>query len=229
MQYHSICHLYRRPHRSRVAQAFTLVEMLVVIAIITILLTIGALGLKNLSKNSGVSAGLPLAEALFAEARAIAIGKGTKARVLIHANHDSGDELHRERYLNYMAIAFETLDADGVPTGTWEIASTGTKLPSGVYFMKDLSETNAPTLPEMTIMLPGRKSSRCFYYEFNAEGLISDPAPAANLVPRFVIQSGSLPPDATEPQVGTGKNMGGFVIWRSGRTSLFRHPEQIEP
>ena len=93
----------RFPVRTRRAAAFTLVEMLVVITIITILLTVGALGLKNLSKGSGVSAGLPVAEAVFAEARAIAIGRGTKARVLVHAENNRNDEVHRERYLKYMA------------------------------------------------------------------------------------------------------------------------------
>jgi len=51
--------------RFQVAAGFTLVEMLVVITIITVMLTVGALGLKNLSKASGVSAGLPVAEAVF--------------------------------------------------------------------------------------------------------------------------------------------------------------------
>lgn len=221
----------RFPVRTRRAAAFTLVEMLVVITIITILLTVGALGLKNLSKGSGVSAGLPVAEAVFAEARAIAIGRGTKARVLVHAENNRNDEVHRERYLKYMAVAYEELDDDGNPTGNWKIASRGSSLPDSVYFVRSLSEEkNAPTLNKMTITLPGNSSTSCYFYEFNSEGMITNPTISGNSVPRFVIRVGSLPPGQDEPVAASEaqNNMGGFVIWRSGRTSVFRHPDQIQ-
>ena len=225
-------HSSQRRSSFLVAPAFTLVEMLVVISIISVLLTVGTLGLKNLSKASGVSAGLPIAEALFAEARAIAVGKGTKTRVLVHGQNDRDDEFHRDRFLRYMAIQYlDTKGTEDVADDTWEIASRGSSLPKGVYFMKRLSETAALTLEKTPpIKLPGQSMTTCYYYEFNAEGMITFPEPSGNDVPRFVIQSGRLPPGADEPSAtdGSKKNMGGFVIWRSGRTSLFRHPDQIE-
>lgn len=215
-------------HSRRVAPAFTLVELLVVITIITVLLTIGAVGLKDMAKGSGISAGLPVAEAIFAEARTIAIGKGTTTRVLIHGTHNKADVYHRERYLGYMAIQYlDTQGTDDTSDDVWEIASKGVTLPKGVYFMKTLSETGGPAInSKPSIELPGKSSTTCFYYEFNAEGMMTDPEPSGNSVPRFVIGSGSLSPDAVEPTL-RGKNVGGFVIWRTGRTSLFRHPDQI--
>jgi len=216
-------------HSRRVAPAFTLVEMLVVITIITVLLTIGAVGLKNMARGTGISAGLPVAEAVFAEARAIAVGKGTKARVLIHGTKDKTDEYHRERYLRYMAIQYlDTQGTEDTADDVWVIASKGMSLPKGVYFLKTLSDKGGPAInSEENIELPGKSDTTCFYYEFNAEGMISDPVPSDNTVPRFVIASGSLSPDATEPTI-RDKNVGGFVIWRTGRTSLFRHPDQID-
>ena len=214
----------------RVAPAFTLVEMLVVIAIITILLTIGTMGLKNMSKASGVGAGIPVAEAIFSEARSLAVGKGTRARVLIHAQEDHTNKYHRERYLRYMAIQYlDPKDPEDDTDDVWVIASKGVSLPKAVYFMKDLSEAGGVTLPTETgVPLPGGldASADCYYYEFNAEGMIV-PAPSGNDAPRFVIAAGSLPPGTTDPII-SGKNMGGFVIWRTGRTSVFRHPDQIE-
>ena len=224
---HPLSHFRRSCLHSRgVAPAFTLVEMLVVITIITVLLTLGAVGLKDMAKAGGVSAGLPVAEAIFAEARAMAIGKGTKARVVIHGTHDKTDEYHRERYLRYMAIQY--LDTQGTDD-VWVMASKGVSLPKGVYFMKTLSETGGLTIKsESDIELPGKSDTTCFYYVFNAEGMISDPSPSGDSVPRFVIASGSLAPDATEPTI-RDKNVGGFVIWRAGGTSLIRHPDQIDP
>jgi len=214
---------------SAVAPAFTLIELLVVITLITVLLTVGAMGLKNMAKSSGVSAGVPIAEALFAEARTMAISKGTKVRVLVHAKNEPGDEYHRDRYLRYMAIAYEDVDDDGNPSGGWVVASKGSLLPKGVYYSEKLSKrAGVPLPPKMTITLPGNSSSTCYFYEFNSEGLINNPKPdpSGSRVPAFVIVSGSLPPGKKEPII-KGKNVGGFVIWRTGRTSVFRHPDQI--
>lgn len=236
-------HFYHRPMKlflskqcSRRSSAisslkgFTLVEMLVVISIMAVLLTIGSMGLRNLSKATGVSAGVPIAESLFSEARSQAISKGTKTRLLIHAQNNANDEFHRERYLRYMAIAAEKLDDTGLPTGEWEIISKGVSLPQGVYFMKELSQINAPELLTMDIVLPGNSETNCYYYEFNTEGLISKPEITEDEVPRFVIQAGNLPPGKDEPIISENnkRSMSGFVIWRSGRTSLFRSPDQIE-
>ena len=212
----------------RHAAAFTLVEMLVVITIITILLTVGALGLKNLSQASGISAGVPVAEAVFAEARSIAIGKSTTARVLIFANQD--DE---ERYLRYMLVAYFD-DA----TGRWIAESRGSSLPKGVYFSQLFSKVDhAAGSGDMTsrseaIDIYGalnqptansNLSDNYIYYEYNSEGNFNDPGAS------FIIGVGNKSPGAQNPKADDSglKNFGGFVIWRKGTTSLFRHPEQM--
>lgn len=230
MKQHSSHSLRSHLRSRRVAPAFTLVEMLVVITIITVLLTIGAMGLKNMSKASGVGAGLPVAEAIFSEARNIAMAKGTKTRVLIHAENDPQNEYHRDRLLRYMAIEYQKLDDEGQPTDNWVIAAKGVSLPKGVYFSKELSEKSGMTLQiKSEVELPGGSDAKaaCYYYEFNAEGMMSNPLPSGDDVPSFVIGVGSLPPGSDEPK-GMGRNVGGFKIWRSGRTSLFRHPDQID-
>lgn len=211
-------------------RGFTLIEVLVVIAIITILLTLGSFGLRNLTKTSGITAALPVAESLFVEARELAVGRATNTRVLIHATVDASDEYHRVRYLKYMAIAYEEQDEDGNGTGVWILSSQGTELPQGVYFDKTLSETNAPTLSTMTIQLPGKSDTTCYYYEFSSEGFITSPAISGNSVPKFILRVGTLRPGDTEPTASSKSpnNIGGFVIWRTGRTSIFRSVEQIE-
>ena len=71
----------------------------------------------------------------------------------------------------------------------------------------------------------------------NSTPKVSSPRPPptsgndyGNDVPRFVIRAGSLPPGSTEPIPASGageRNVGGFVIWKNGRTAVFRHPDQV--
>jgi len=219
-------------HSRRVAPAFTLVEMLVVITIITVLLTIGAVGLKDMAKAGGVSAGLPVAEAIFAEAKAKAIGSGGTSRFLI-----CSDDKNNERYLRYMLIVTEQEDSSGKLK--WVVSSKGSYLPKGVFFSQTYSKLDhsattgdIPVLPEADQDLYGGLESASkndnfsgayFYYEFNGEGIAKDPGAS------FIIGSGTKRPSDKNPRVtGKGlKNFGGFVVWSKGSTSLFRHPKQM--
>lgn len=230
------------------AAAFTLIEILIVISLITVLMTVGSFGIKNYSKARGVEAAVPIAQGVFSQARNLAIQKGTDARVLIHADNDTASNLNRERNLRYMVV--QTLeDPNETPADpsddVWETASKGVYLPDGVYFSPNLSgSASAPDViggsPVRTvdILLPGQatgETSTCCQYKFNSQGIITAPAPDSgtdydNDVPRFVIRAGTLPPGFSEPIAASGtgsKNAGGFVIWKNGRTSKFRHPDQI--
>ena len=219
------------------ANGFSLLELLVVISLIAVLMTIGSFGIKNFSKASGVSSGVPIAQGVFAEARALAIEKGTNTRVMMHCDNRT-DSLNRERNLRYMVVQYEEKDANGefYTPPQWETASKGVKLPEGVYYSVSLS--NRSTAPNTTISggnLPGGVIQNCRTYEFNSQGIITEPEPDSgteygNNPPRFVIRAGSLAPGQTEPIPASGageRNVGGFVIWRNGRTSVFRHPDQV--
>ena len=210
-------------------------EMLVVIAIMSILMTAGAIGLGGMT-GKGVTSGVASAESMFEEARSIAVGQRTKTRVLISKDlkNNAADNLRR--------ILIVTAEID--PTTlqpkspiNWILSSRGVTLPDQTYFSQTFSrkdQDKAGAIDTMTLAAGASvKTSYVgdyYYYEFNAEGLypLGSAAPST-----FVIGSGIRKPNATaadKPKVGGSavRDFGGFVVWRNGWVSVFRSPDQMD-
>jgi len=212
--------------RRRLIFGFTLVEMLAVVLIISVLLTLGAVGINKLTTGKGVTTGISNVQALFEEARSIAVGKGTKARVLVDKNSDG------DTYLRRFLVVYQDLDpATGQPKDpeTWVLSSRGVTLSEGVYFSQKFSKKDQDgggQLDEMSLVQNDTVKKDFvgdyFYYEFNREGLCSSPGAS------FVLGAGARP-RGQEPRVsGSSKrDFGGFVVWRNGRLSSFRGPDHI--
>lgn len=209
------------------ASGFTLVEMLVVIVIMSILMTAGAIGLSGMG-GKGVSSGVASVEGLFDEARAVAVGQRTRARVLVAKNLTNVPEENLRR----VVVARQALKPDGSvdPNGNWELVSRPLTLPDQVYFSQEYSRKDheAGTGEPEVMTLQGKASSvgDYYYYEFNSEGICITPGAS------LVLGTGTRPLNAKNderPRVtASGKrDFGGFVVWRNGRTSSFRSPEQI--
>ena len=212
----------------RLVAGFSMVELLVVISIIAVLLSVGAAGLKNLTTTGGVSAGIPVAEAVFSQAQNSARGQVANARVLINA-----DENDPEKYLRHMVVAYELEDEEGATK--WITDTRGVYLPKGVYFSQKYSRIDhsgsSGEIEAIDIDVfggvddasPNRLlSTSYFFYEFNSQGNVSNPGTS------FVIAVGSIAPGQKKPRLkGKGKDFGGFVVWKMGGFSGFRHPDQI--
>jgi hypothetical protein len=134
--------------------------------------------------------------------------------------------------LRRIVIVSAKVDDDGseISPPEWEISSRGVVLPDQTFFSQDYSKKDQAkstgVLEEMT--LSGAKAAyegNYFYYEFNSQGICTTPGAG------FVIGNGSrgVTKTADKPRVNSsGKSdFGGFVIWRNGRTSVFRSPAQI--
>lgn len=228
----------------RILRGFSLVEVLVVVVIISVLLTAGVVGLNNLG-GRGVSSGVDSAEALFDEARALAVGKNLRTAVLVARELTNNPAEDRRRIL----VAHEELDADGDPVQppestnlTWVVTSRGALLPDQTFFSGTFSRKNhttktgdIPTIADARIKdVKAAYQGTYYVYQFSNQGIPWDPtANVAMPGASFVIGSGSrvlTQPASTQPPKVAGsarRDFGGFVIWRNGRTSLFRSPEQI--
>ncbi len=199
-----------------------MIELLVVILIISLLLTLGAMGLRGIG-GKGVTSAVATAEAVFDEARAIAVGKGTKARVVVDVN----DPQDLDNYKKRMFVVYQELDEKGEPTETWAMASRQTALPDKTFFSQSFSRLNQEDrtgeLETMTLSVnKANFDGEYLYYEFNSEGICSTPGAS------FVVGNGIRPQGEQPRTTGDGKrDFGGFVVWRNGRTSLMRGPDEI--
>ena len=229
--------MMRKNHFTQIpSRGFTLVELLVVVSIMVAMLSVAAIGIQNVDKGQATVAGISQTQALMDEARNLAIGRGTRARLCIHA--DSSEE---DRNLRFALIAYEevTLDDAGEVTGsTWTTDSRGTTLPNGVFFHPRLTDQAAALVSGLgtygqanDVDFPGNPSKNTrrpsyYYWEFNSEGLCTQEN-ASNPGAAFVLCRGVTGPNATEPKV-LSNDVAGFMIWRNGRTSPIRDTEAIQ-
>ncbi|MBB5352601.1 prepilin-type N-terminal cleavage/methylation domain-containing protein [Haloferula luteola] len=219
------------PKKTTRTSGFTLVELLVVVLIISILLTLGASALKG-AGGKGVTTAVATSEAIFEEARSIAIGKGTTSRVLVDINN-----VRSETYLRKILVAFQKLDDDGEPMeGNWELSSRGFTFPDGVFFSKEFSkkafQSGGAQLDEMTLSgVSPLFNGRYIYYEFNSEGICTTGLSSTGdyQSPSFVVGHGARPAGQPDPRTTSEgrRDFGGFVVWRNGATSMFRDASQI--
>ena len=61
----------------------------------------------------------------------------------------------------------------------------------------------------------------CFYYEFNGQGVCTTPGAG------FIVESGARPPGQQRPLLGGRRDLGGFVVLKSGATTTIRDIEQL--
>jgi prepilin-type N-terminal cleavage/methylation domain-containing protein len=219
-----------KPRRSK---GFTLIEILVVMAIIATLLGIGVGAIKSMATSKGVSTAVPLADSVFAQARQVAKSSGAPTRVVIYAATGVSIKDKRTRYLRMMGVATGR-DVAGLPVTEiadvtqWKLVSRAITLPRNTFFNARLS--NQPASPTLNAVFSGSASPvSCYAYQFNSEGALIDSTGVPVTDGQFVVQAGKLRPGQQTPDTAGNatRDVGGFKIWANGRMAMFRSPNQI--
>jgi len=215
-------------------RGFTLVEILVVLAIIGILLGVGVGAIKSLATSKGVSTAVPLAEGIFAQARQSARATGAPTRVVIYSDTSDTDvDDQNQRYLRMIGVVTGRINSDGdlalngESVSEWKFTSRPVTLPRGAYFNESISVHSG----EDTAIFPGGSRS-CYVYEFNSQGTLitatndgtGDPIEDGS----FVLQAGNFVPGPQINEDNSAKrDVGGFRVYRNGRIATYLNPDQI--
>lgn len=234
-------------------RGFTLIELMVVMAIIGLLMTMSANVLRDAGKGRGLDSGVDMLETMVREARATAQGNDCYTRLIIAKDED--DKSMDTRHLRYMTVqmkrknentrgTYDGTDIEG--EGVWVTTSAGVTLPPGVFFsptysttLKWMDHAGGDMLGQEVTRLAGKGQTAVYYIEFDEKGRYvtpqSDPLnspPAQRLV---VISgrpgSGNRAKDGVIPSDFDAQRRPaaaqGIVIWPSGDIGKLRTSRQV--
>lgn len=234
---------------NKTRRAFTLVELLVVMAIIAIMLTLGSTVLRDSGTGRTLDSGVALVTQLIREARATAMGNDTYTRVVIATDpNDTGKDSRHLRYLVVQKLNRSEKNYDGTSTSTsgdWVSTSSGVLLPPGVYFSPYYSHAlkwadgSGDRIGTDTARLTRNTNSKVYYFEFDEKGRYVAPTagPTSPSQPHRIVlinarmgkgrdsHDGLIPQQLDQRRRPVGVK--GLVVWPAGNTSPLRTRDQI--
>ena len=161
-----------RQHQSRIRTAFTLLELLAVIAIITMMLAVLGLSTSEPGVARRLNLGAQFVSGKLREARGVAAMRMSNARLLVHT-----DALQPELMWQSFAIVAET----EIGSGIWEPVGDPQKLPPGICWVPPANtmgwggplSNGGKQVQTVTYIGPWRAGAACWAYEFTPSARIS--------------------------------------------------------
>lgn len=198
----------RRNSRS----GFSLVELMVVIAIIALVAALGVGAFNSSGKNIAVPTAAATVSNAVSAARQLAITKNCRTRFIIVTESGDRSEWKLHRY-GVLRVKPDTVDLGG--TVEWELVGRMDDLPTGVYFREDTHDENdvgpggtSMFAREENASIAG-KSVKYAYIEFLPSGGTSEPT-ASNIfeVTRAPSADDDIPDNKNYVRIGVAKATG---------------------
>lgn len=225
--------------RTAASAGFTLVELLVVVAAVSILLTLGSVGIKSLTGGKGTTAGLATMEVLVEEARQTGIKNGGFGYLVIPAEQvpqtDDRFTQAKKNYLRQVYIGLGEVDPQTGNEGQVELISRPNELPADTYFNPKLSNkgTGVYNFTKTKIKVPraGNTNGRedCYILRFNSKGFLAPRQGSADLAK--IVLSRAVLNNSYQLQMekSAANDHTAMAVWKTGRTTLIREMAKIEP
>ena len=235
----------------RLPGGFTMIELMVVIAIISLMMVMAASVLRDPGKGRSMDSAVDMIESLVREARATAQGNDTYTRIIIADDEKTATE-RDSRHLRFMTVQmFKKSDAKGagsdgtdvVHKGKWVSTSAGVMLPSGVYFSPHYSRPvewmdGEDGLGQDSARLSNKGSTKVYYIEFDEKGRFAAPGASPGNATRAqrmvfiyghpgsgkVAKDGIVPASVDDQKRPAGAK--GIVVWPNGNTPRLRTIDQ---
>lgn len=191
---------------TRHSPAFSLIELLVVVAILGIMAAAGSAALTGSSKS--LSGATSAASTLFGLARTEAIMRRVPARVIVDTVYDPANP---DNYLRRMTVVVRNEAGSG-----WEQVSRWTQLPGNAFYNKDASRNHDSDM--FPGLAGGAGSGPYVYFEFSPNGQAVGRA-------QFVLSNGSV--RGGEFQESGNESRRGFFLHKMGKPTFFADASEI--
>lgn len=199
---------------------FSLIELLAVIAVLAMVLAIGAPSMQSVVNGSGVRGAVNVAGSAVEHARLEALRHGGGARIVIDADPNS------EHYLRRIAVLSGQRQQG---TTGWKMNYRPLVLPDRAYFYPEYSGGFATMQYDFRDggWQDGTKGSPCYYFEYDSQGRLVPPNASgvsqAVFVGGVVRGNGELDVPPAD-QAGRG----GFILRRAGNLTYFDATTSID-